>query len=74
MLGEKGVNLSGWPKKATPDDCQAIRLPSELLVFDDNLSAVDYNTESTIQKELISATIPNKRKHKSSSAIAGLRW
>lgn len=69
VLGEKGVNLSGGQKQRLTI-ARAIRLPSELLVFDDNLSAVDYNTESTIQKNLF-RTDPQQKK---TQIIISHRW
>jgi len=66
VLGEKGVNLSGGQKQRLTI-ARALRLPSEVIIFDDNLSAVDYKTESIIQEKVFNHS--NKTK-----IIISHRW
>lgn len=55
MLGEKGVNISGGQKQRL-SLARALYKTSDLLIIDDSLSAVDTETEKTIQSGLASTT------------------
>ncbi|MES3038693.1 MAG: ABC transporter ATP-binding protein [Bdellovibrionota bacterium] len=51
QLGEKGVNISGGQKQRLTI-ARALASPFELLLFDDNLSAIDTKTENYLEKSL----------------------